>query len=111
MRSRRIIPAIVVAGMSLWVGTAVAQPTPMGLKAYGERLQGEARTYQLGQGQGPTALGLKAYGEGLEAEARVYRPRHPRTWQPQALTALGLKAYGERLQAEARFYKQFHALT
>ena len=105
MRSRRIIPAIVVAGMSLWVGTALAQPTPTGLKAYGERLQAEARTYQPGQGQGPTALGLKAYGERLQAEARMYRPGHPRGWQPQAPTALGLKAYGERLQAEARTYK------
>ena len=46
MKSRRIIFAIVVFGAALLVGTATAQLTPRGLKAYGERLQGEARVYQ-----------------------------------------------------------------
>jgi hypothetical protein len=75
MKSRRIISAIVVFGAALIVGTATAQLTPLGLKAYGERLQGEARVYQNLQ-QGPTALGLKAWGERLQAEARVYQQRH-----------------------------------
>ena len=75
MKSRRIIFGIVVFGAALIVGTATAQLTPVGLKAYGERLQGEARVYQQLQ-QGPTALGLKAWGERLQGEARVYQQRH-----------------------------------
>jgi hypothetical protein len=102
MKSTCIIFAIVVFGAALLVGTAAAQLTPLGLKAYGERLQAEARMYQ--QQQGPTALGLKAWGERLQAEARIYQQQQ----QPpqKGPTALGLKAWGERLQAEARMYRQ-----
>ena len=78
MKSRRIIFAIVVFGAALLVGTATAQLTPLGLKAYGERLQGEARVYQQQQ-KGPTALGLKAWGERLQGEARVYQQRRSDT--------------------------------
>jgi hypothetical protein len=74
MKSRSIIFAIVVFGSALLVGTATAQLSPLGLKAYGERLQGEARVYQQLE-KGPTALGLKAWGERLQAEARVYQQR------------------------------------
>jgi hypothetical protein len=99
MKSRRIIFAIVVFGAALLVGTATAQLTPLGLKAYGERLQGEARVYQQLQ-KGPTALGLKAYGERLQGEAGVYQQLQ------KGPTALGLKAWGERMQAEASVYQQ-----
>lgn len=99
MKSRCIIFAIVVFGAAVIAGTATAQLTPLGLKAYGERLQGEARVYQQ-QEKGPTALGLKAYGERLQGEALVYQQLQ------QGPTALGLKAWGERLQAEARVYQQ-----
>ena len=78
MKSRRIIFAIVVFGAALLVGTATAQLTPLGLKAYGERLQGEARVYQQLQ-KGPTALGLKAWGERLQGEAGVYQQRRSDT--------------------------------
>ena len=78
MKSRRIIFAIVVFGAALLVGTATAQLTPLGLKAYGERLQGEAGVYQQLQ-KGPTALGLKAWGERLQAEASVYQQRRSGT--------------------------------
>ena len=103
MKVTGIIVAIVVFSATILVGTASAEPTPLGLKAWGERLQGEARVYQQqqqGQQQGPTALGLKAWGERLQGEARVYQQ------QQQGPTALGLKAWGERLQGEARVYQQ-----
>jgi hypothetical protein len=113
MKVTRNIFAIVVFSATVLVGTATAQPrmyphqqqqqgpTALGLKAWGERLQGEARVYQQQQQQGPTALGLKAWGERLQGEARVYQQQ-----QQQGPTALGLKAWGERLQGEARVYQQ-----
>ena len=45
MKVTRIIFAIVVFSAAVLVGTATAEPTPLGLKAWGERLQGEARVY------------------------------------------------------------------
>ena len=102
--------AIVVLSATVLVGTATAEPTPLGLKAearmyhqhqqqqqqqqqgptalglkaWGERLQGEARVYHQQQQQGPTALGLKAWGERLQGEARVYQQQPPRTVRSSA---------------------------
>jgi hypothetical protein len=99
MKVTRNIFAIVVFCATVLVGTATAEPTPLGLKA-------EARMYhqhQQQQQQGPTALGLKAWGERLQGEARVYQQQQE---QQQGPTALGVKAWGERLQGEARVYQQ-----
>ena len=76
MKVAGIIFAIAVFGVAVLVGTAGAEPTSLGVKAWGERLQGEARVYQqlqLRQQQGTTALGLEAWGKRLQAEARVYQ--------------------------------------
>jgi hypothetical protein len=75
VRSRCTIIAIAVFGAALLVATATAAPTPPGLKAWGERLQGEALMYRQLQQQdrGPTPAGLKAWGERLQGEALVYR--------------------------------------
>jgi hypothetical protein len=81
--------AIVVFCATVLVGTATAEP----------------RMYlHQQQQQGPTALGLKAWGERLQGEARVYQQQQQH--QQQGPTALGLKAWGKRLQAEARVYQQ-----
>jgi hypothetical protein len=95
MKVTRNIFAIVVFSATVLVGTATAQPrmyphqqqqgpTALGLKAWGERLQGEARVYQQQQQQGPTALGLKAWGERLQGEARVYQQQPPPTVRSSA---------------------------
>jgi hypothetical protein len=56
--------AIVVFCATVLVGTATAEP----------------RMYlHQQQQQGPTALGLKAWGERLQGEARVYQQQPPRT--------------------------------
>jgi hypothetical protein len=46
MKAAGNILAIVLFSAAVLVGTATAQTTPLGLKAWGERLQGEARVYQ-----------------------------------------------------------------
>jgi hypothetical protein len=76
MKVTGIIFAIVVFSAAVLVGAATAEPTALGLKAWGERLQGEARVYQQlkqGQRQGTTVLGIEAWGKRLQAEARVYQ--------------------------------------
>jgi hypothetical protein len=102
MKAAGNILAIVLFSAAVLVGTATAQTTPLGLKAWGERLQGEARVYQQQEHHDLTALGLKAWGERLQGEARVYQQQR----QQRGPTALGLKAWGERLQGEARVYQQ-----
>ena len=106
MKVTGIIFAVAVFGMSVLVGTAGAEPTSPGIKAWGERLQGEARVYQQlhQRQQGTTALGLEAWGKRLQAEARVYRQLQQR--QELGATALGLVAWGKRLQGEARVYQR-----
>ena len=106
MKVTGIIFAIAVFGVAVLVGTAGAEPTSPGIKAWGERLQGEARVYQQlhQRQQGTTALGLEAWGKRLQAEAGVYRQLQQ--GQEQRQTALGLEAWGKRLQAEARVYQQ-----
>jgi hypothetical protein len=76
MKVTGIIFAIAVFGVAVLVGTAGAEPMSPGMKAWGERLQGEARVYQqlqLRQLRGTTALGLEAWGKRLQAEVGVYR--------------------------------------
>ena len=95
MKVTGIIFAIVALSAAVLVGAATAEPTALGLKAWGERMQGEARVYQQlqrGQQQGTTALGLEAWGKRLQAEAGVYRQL--RQGQEQGSTALGLEAWG-----------------
>jgi len=107
MKVTGIIFAIVALSAAVLVGAATAEPTALGLKAWGERMQGEARVYQQlqrGQQQGTTALGLEAWGKRLQAEAGVYRQL--RQGQEQGSTALGLEAWGKRLQGEARVYRR-----
>jgi hypothetical protein len=105
MKVTGIIFAIAVFGVAVLVGTAGAEPMSPGMKAWGERLQGEARVYQqlqLRQLRGTTALGLEAWGKRLQAEVGVYRQLQ----QEQGATALGLVAWGKRLQGEARVYQR-----
>ena len=107
MKVTGIIFAIAVFGVAVLVGARqAAEPTSPGIKAWGERLQGEARVYQQlhQRQQGTTALGLEAWGKRLQAEAGVYRQLQQ--GQEQGQTALGLEAWGKRLQAEARVYQQ-----
>jgi hypothetical protein len=77
MKVTRNIVAIVVFSATVLVGTATAKPTPLGLKAEA-RIYHQHQQQQLQQ-QGPTALGLKAWGERLQGEARVYQQQPPRT--------------------------------
>jgi hypothetical protein len=138
--------AIVVFCATVLVGTATAEPrmylhqqqqqgpTALGLKAWGERLQGEARVYQQQQqGQqlysaGGTRTPVEAMALHFQHEDMIYGGRQQITSAPspaemmalhfqhedalyqhqqqQGPTALGLKAWGERLQGEARVYQQ-----
>jgi hypothetical protein len=69
MKVTRNIFAIVVFSATVLVGTATAQP----------------RMYpHQQQQQGPTALGLKAWGERLQGEARVYQQQPPPTVRSSA---------------------------
>ena len=131
MKVTRNVFAIVAFSAAVLVGTATAEPTPLGLKAWGERLQGEARVYQ--QQQLYSAAGTRTPAEAMalhfQHEDMIYGGRqqirsapnpaemmalhfqhedalYQRQQQQQGPTALGLKAWGERLQGEARVFQQ-----
>jgi hypothetical protein len=88
MKVTRNIVAIVVFSATVLVGTATAKPTPLGLKAEA-RIYHQHQQQQLQQ-QGPTALGLKAWGERLQGEARVYQQQQQQQ-QQQLYSAAGTR--------------------
>ena len=104
MKVTRNVFAIVAFSAAVLVGTATAEPTPLGLKAWGERLQGEARVYQ--QQQLYSAAGTRTPAEAMALHFQHEDMIYQRQQQQQGPTALGLKAWGERLQGEARVFQQ-----